>query len=51
MIGQQVVAGLLPWLLALAGIAAAGMYLRWAVIPVRAAYGIGKQIERIRQRR
>ncbi len=34
-----------------AGVAAAGLFLRWAVIPVHAAYEVGKRIERIRQRR
>jgi len=51
MTGQHVMAALLPWLLTLAGVAAAGLYLRWGVLPVRAAYQIGKRIERIRQRR
>ncbi|HUZ56437.1 MAG TPA: hypothetical protein VMU94_28425 [Streptosporangiaceae bacterium] len=51
MIGRDVLAGPLPWLLAAAGIAAAGAWLRWCVIPVALAFRLGCAAERVAQRR
>lgn len=32
---------------AVAAVAVAGAWLRWAVIPVRVAYDLGRQVERL----
>ena len=50
MIGQHVIAGLLPWLLAAAGIIAVTAWLRWAIYPMRVAFDAGRRAERIRRR-
>jgi hypothetical protein len=46
-IGQHALAGLLPWLAAAAAITAAGLYLKWALLPVALAFRFGRRAERI----
>jgi hypothetical protein len=40
-IGQHVMAGLLPWLGAAAGVIAIGAWLKWATAPVAFAFRLG----------
>ena len=46
MTGQHMLAGLLPWALAAAGVIVAGLWLRFATAPVAAAFRIGRLAER-----
>jgi len=41
-IGRDVLAAAMPYMLAAGGVAAAGLWLRWALAPVAAAYRIGR---------